>query len=157
MNWTERRHAAEALIEWGAPALLGAALGWAAHAVSSGFAVGLAATVVGLGLGVAAMRSFGVDEMQQALAEFAPEPFDARSDELLLDDPLGEVAVDSRVVALFEPEAQTPGSIVARIADYLGERGQMPPTIPETDEGGVASDAGAALHAALANIRASLR
>ncbi|MGI8932014.1 MAG: hypothetical protein ACR2FK_06530, partial [Sphingomicrobium sp.] len=79
------------------------------------------------------------------------------NDELLLDDPLIEVAPGSRVVSLFEVEQETPGALVARIADYLGER--TPQGRPETDgaERSAAADAGEALHAALANIRASLR
>lgn len=156
MNWTGRRHGGETLIDWGAPALLGAALGWAAHAIVGGLIPSVAAAMAGLGFGLAAMRRFGVDKAPPLAAGFAPEPFDERSDELLLDDPLAEITADSRVVALFEPEVRTPGSMVARIADYLGERGQGPRGTP-SDEGDAASDAGAALHAALANIRASLR
>lgn len=81
---------------------------------------------------------------------------EAADDELLLDDPL-TVADKSRVVRLFAADDVTPAALVARIEDYLDrdpnrrDRGQnllRDEPVP---------DASASLHAALANIRASLR
>lgn len=153
MNWTEQRQAGERLLEWGAPAVLAAALGWAAAAVSGAAVAGVGAAACALVAGVLAMRRADGAQAGKPLAPFSVEPIDAgQDDELLLDDPLHEVTPDSRVVAMFELEAETPGALVARIADYLGERSPRDGA-PAT----VAADAGAALHKALANIRASLR
>lgn len=63
---------------------------------------------------------------------------------LVLDDILGELAPDSRVVRLFDPAAMpTPGQLNARIERHLV--GDGPP------------DASQALHDALAELRRSLR
>lgn len=68
-------------------------------------------------------------------------------DALLLDDVLGELAPDSRVVRLFEPGViPTAGELRARIDRHL--HGAAPPTPP---------DASADLHAALDGLRRSLR
>lgn len=158
MNWTERRHPGESLIEWGAPAVLATASGWAALAVSGATLPGVGVMAAMLVPGVLIMRQVAKTERGIRLQDFTVEPFDAAAiDELLLDDPLSEVSADSRVVSLFAPEAATPGALVARIADYLGERSHEARPAEDDMHGPVAGDAGAALHAALANIRASLR
>ena len=160
MNWTTQRHAGERLLEWGAPAVLAAAAGWAAFAVSGSVFAGVGAAAAAMVAGVVVMRRTDVIESGIVLRDYAIEPIDtAVRDELLLDDPLVAVAADSRVVSIFESddEAATPGVLVARIADYLGDRS---PQARETNDRGadrVPTDAGAALHEALANIRASLR
>lgn len=98
--------------------------------------------------------------------ELEPIALDSEPDELLLeakdavlilDDPLVDVDSDSRVVRLFERQDPTPGELVERISDFLGDgrgaapgaQASIPPVVP--------ADASTALHAALANIRASLR
>jgi len=78
-------------------------------------------------------------------------------DELLLDDPIAPLEPQARVIELFEPHQPEalpePGELVARIADYLdSSRGTAQlPSEP------VRHDASASLHAALADIRRSLR
>jgi hypothetical protein len=104
------------------------------------------------------MRVLGQSRRGEVEAAFEPLPFEGgqNDDELLLDDPLIEVEEDSRVVRLFDREEATPGEMVARIEDYLGE-GRSWPVIPAEEGSSAPPDASAALHAALANIRASLR
>lgn len=70
-----------------------------------------------------------------------PEP-------LVLDDILGELGPDSRVVRLFDPAAMpTPGQLNDRIERHLGR--DVPPIAPP--------DASQALRDALAELRRSLR
>lgn len=162
MNWTTQRYPAERLMEWGAPALLAAAIGWATFSLNGTGLAGLGAAAVAMVAGVSAMRWTGAAEHGLTLADYAVEPIDESiRDELLLDDPLGEVAADSRVVSLFESEIDdevaTPGALVARIADYLDGRSPDTRSADDRGEERLPADAGAALHAALANIRASLR
>ena len=158
MTWTNQRHPGERLAEWGAPAVLATASGWAAYAISGAVLTGAGALAAVLALGALAMQRVGHADRVMDLSDFAVEPIDtAAIDELLLDDVLTEVAADSRVVSLFEPEPATPGALVARIADYLGERSPNARPAGDGAQGPLAADAGAALHAALANIRASLR
>lgn len=159
MNWNKRKHPGERLVEWGAPAVLAGAAGWAALALgSANLPAGGAAAAV-LGLGVLAMGRASGDEHGLTMPAFALESLGigVDDDELLLDDPIREISAESRVVALFEPAMETPGALVARIADYLGDRDSAMPATQGARERPVAGDAGAALHAALANIRASLR
>lgn len=159
MNRSRHDRTGEALIEWGAAALLAAAVGWSAAMVGNSPLIGAATLVALLPLAVAVMKWIDRETAAQLnLSEFALPPITPQDEEeLLLDDPLVEVTPDSRISSLFEAEPATPGAMVARIADYLGER--SPHARPAADEadGPVAADAGAALHAALANIRASLR
>jgi hypothetical protein len=75
---------------------------------------------------------------------------------LELSDRLEEVEPDSRVVRLFAGEDPTPGELVDRIAVFLGE-GRHPSPIDRPAAEASRPDASAALHDALANIRASLR
>ena len=80
--------------------------------------------------------------------------------ELLLDARLSDPAVGSRVVQLFEPSF-TPGELQARIEAHLGEGAgttAAPNPSPARWSGPPAApDASDALHAALAEIRQSLR
>ena len=160
MNWTTQRHAGERLIEWGAPAVLAAAAGWAASTVSGAILAGAGAAALGMVAGLSAMRRADRAESRLTLLDYAVEPIEAATrDELLLDDPLVAVAADSRIVSMFESESETetPGALVSRIADYLGERSPGDRPADQDAEHRVPTDAGAALHTALANIRASLR
>ena len=76
--------------------------------------------------------------------------------ELLLDDPLVATA-NSRVASLFAADAAHPAALVARIEDYLHRNPAQPSQGQEMRRDEPVPDASAALHSALANIRASLR
>ncbi len=156
MSWASK-HSIELLADWGAPALLAVAAGWAAAAAGLPLAAWIAIAAIALMTGVVAMRLAGGAPIAVEVG-FQPVPFEVedQGSELLLDDPLVEIAPDSRVVQLFAKPEPTPGELVLRIEDYLsdGRRG------PAANEGAVGQqpiDASAALQAALANIRASLR
>jgi hypothetical protein len=168
MKTAQKQHVLEAAVEWIAPTLLAAALGWAGFRLGAPLAGILAAAIVAFAAGVGIMRR--VD--RAATASIAPfeaaaiEPFEpelgellleAKDELLILDDPLVEPSLDSRVVRLFEREEPTPGELVDRIADFLGGSRQpaLVPKSPVDDQ--FSGDASAALHAALANIKASLR
>ena len=156
MDWAVNKHPAEWVVETLAPALLAAAAGWSAWRIGLPLAATAAGATMTLALGVVAMRLAG-DQPIAELGAFDPVVFDdpSATDELLLDDPLIEAQPDSRVVRLFEREEPTPGELVTRISDYLGSA-RPAPTL-ETGQEVDRPDASAALHAALANIRASLR
>jgi hypothetical protein len=161
MNRAQKLHVVESLAEWLAPAVLAAALAWA----------GLRLALPLPGLAFAALAAFGAgfiairrtdDDRLPAIPGFEAAPIEhgvlELTDEvLMLDDPLVEPARDSRVVRLFEPAAQTPGELVDRIADFLGDNQRSMPETRVPGAGEQIVDASDALHAALANIRASLR
>jgi hypothetical protein len=152
-------HPVDALAEWIAPAILAVAAGWAASRLGGSNLAALGAAIAALAAGVAAMRLFGSARDAEAEVRFEPVPLDACIEdigELLLDDPLVEMESDSRVVRLFARADATPGEMVARIENFLGDDRRM--TTRAAEEGSASPpDASAALHAALANIRASLR
>ena len=109
-------------------------------------------------VGRAAMQVFEQPQRAGIEARFEPVSFEEcfEEDVLLLDDPLGGIEPDARVVRLFARDEATPGELVTRIADYLGdERRILAQAAGEGQQ--TPPDASAALHAALANIRASLR
>ena len=151
----------ESALDWCASAVLAAAAGWAAWRLAAPPAYTAGAGLAGLALGLLAMRGLGTAGRDEFFASFEPAPFagnDVEPDELLLDDPLVEMEADARVVRLFERDVATPGEMVARIANFLGDEDRstvVPLAIRE--ESASPPDASAALHAALANIRASLR
>lgn len=165
MEWAGRQHPVETLVEWVAPLPLAAAAFWAGRLLGFSLVEAAAAAVALLTLGFAVMKLAG-GAAHWRLQQFQPQELDSPpldelilrpSDELLeLDDPLPTVEEDARVVRLFEREDPTPGELVTRICDFLGEARPSPeaaamPRLPG------APDASDALHAALANIRASLR
>ena len=156
MEWTGKPHPVEVLADWGAPIVLACATAWAASLAGLPLAAKATSGVMALASGMIAMRLAGRSPLA-AEAGFEPVEFETPNDkdELLLDDPLTEVAADSRVVRLFERNDRTPGELVLRISDYLSEQGKTPSSIDPQVEQQV--DASAALHAALANIRATLR
>jgi hypothetical protein len=168
MKSVQKQHVVEALAEWGAPALLAAALGWAGFRLGAPLAGVMAAVIVVFAGGCGAMRKVG-SGAQATLAPFETpeiEPIEPEMEELLLeakdellilDDPLIEPEPDSRLVRLFARPEPTPGELVDRIADFLaGDR--QPALVPQRPaEDRYSVDASAALHAALANIKASLR
>jgi hypothetical protein len=162
MNRAGKQHPLETLVEWVAPLPLALAVAWAMRAV--GYAPASLAVAAGAAFaaGVALIKKAG-SGFAGAICEFEPATFEP--DELLLEekdavleltDPLVEVDPDSRVIRLFARQEPTPGELVDRITDFLGEGGRPAPgELPEPSASPV--DASAALHAALANIRASLR
>ena len=154
MTWASK-HPAETAAEWGAPLLLAAAAGWAMSAAGFPLAAIAAAAMIVMAAGVMAMRLAGRAAIA-ADAGFEPVEFSdcAAADELLLDDVLIEVAPGSRVSRLFAASEPTPGDLVVRIEDYLGDN-RRAAVVEAAEQRPV--DASAALHAALANIRSSLR
>ena len=137
--------------------VLAIAAGWAASVAGLPWAAVAASGAIALAVGVVSMRLADAGPIIAA-TDFEPVPFEdaMQAGELLLDDPLIEAAPDSRVVQLFARQEPTPGELVLRIEDYLsdGRRGSASDA-KDVDQRPV--DASAALHVALANIRASLR
>ena len=169
MDWANKQHPVETLVEWVAPILLAVAAGWAALASGQPKPIAAVMSAMALAVGVFAMRvagrPAGLELPHFEVAGLAEEsggdvllldnPLVEPDSELLLEDRLSEVGPDSGVVRLFANEEATPGELVARIADYLGaDRRPVEGPNPPVDR---PADASAALHAALANIRASLR
>ena len=155
MEWAGKPHPVEKLADWGAPIVLACAAAWASSSAGLPLAAKAATGVMALLAGIVAMRMAGPAQLVGD-ASFEPVEFEPKGGEgeLLLDDPLVEVAPDSRVVRLFARNDPTPGELVLRISDYLSEQGKAPVTLDPPVEQQV--DASAALHAALANIRATL-
>jgi hypothetical protein len=156
MSWASK-HPVEVIAEWGAPSLVAVAAGWAASLAELSSAGVAGAGVMALALGIVTMRLAGRTPIL-AEASFEPVPFEdaITEDVLLLDDPLIEIEAGARVVQLFAKAEPTPGELVLRIEDYLGDGRRAPAPDASTGEQRPV-DASAALHAALANIRASLR
>lgn len=156
MSWAGKSHPIELAASWGAPMLLGAGCAWSTYLAGVGLPAAAVAFAAGLAAGSGAIRLAGG---AQAIAgpEFDPLPLELDSGQvLLLDDPLVEVDASSRVVQLFASRDPTPGELVLRISDYLIENGREP-VVARLQADEPPPDASAALHAALANIRASLR
>ncbi|MFL6771403.1 MAG: hypothetical protein ACJ8E4_06765 [Sphingomicrobium sp.] len=159
MSWA-KQHPVETVADYAAPALLAAASGWAARSAFLPPLFMITVAILAFAAGMLAMRISG-GQGRVPVRQFEPVALDTtdpaellleeKDQVLLLDDPLIEVDPDSRVVRLFARQEPTPGELVERIADFLGE-GRRPGL-----ESGAPTDASAALHAALANIRASLR
>lgn len=82
-------------------------------------------------------------------------------DELILDDPIAPAPGGSRVVRLFAPETiAAPGELAERIDSWLeGARARQRPAVAAGGggHGPTSSPASAALHAALDDLRRSLR
>ena len=168
MKPAQKQHVIEVTAEWGAPMLLAAAFGWAGFRLGAPLAGIMAAAIVAFAGGLGIMRKAG-SSVQAAIPSFeAPEIepvepdleellLEARDEVLILDDPLVEPLPDSRVVRLFQRQEPTPGELVDRITDFLGGTLQPAPVQQRPTEDQFSVDASAALHAALANIRASLR
>ena len=163
MSWAGKIHPVERAVEWLSPIPLAAAVGWAS--VRFGLPVALALLLGALALvtGLVAVRLAGNQPI--ALSRFEPAGFEGEPDELLLEemdsvleleDRLEEVLPDSRVVRLFTRPEPTPGELVDRIVGFLADGRHAASGNQSTSEAG-RPDASAALHEALANIRASLR
>ncbi|WP_324808482.1 hypothetical protein SH584_03115 [Sphingomonas sp. LY29] len=150
-----RTHPAELPILIGAALLLVAATAWAAWRLSAEpIPVVGAVALASLLAAFAVWKTFASDD-HLLLQRFEVESFDECVEEepLLLDDPLVPVENSSRVVRLFDANGASPGDLVVRISDFLGERAAPAPVVGEA----AVVDASEALYAALANIRTSLR
>ena len=168
MKPAQKQHVIETIAEWGAPVLLAAALGWAGFRLGAPLAGVLAAVIVVFAGGLGVMRTAN-SHAEATLASFEAPPIEpiepeleellleAKDELLILDDPLVEPAADSRVVRLFARPEPTPGELVDRIADFLGGDRQPAPVPQRPAEDQFSVDSSAALLAALANIKASLR
>lgn len=175
MDWAGKQHPVERLVEWLAPALLAGATGWSAKSIGAALPAFSVAAGISFAVGMIAMRGIGRSrsalspafepvvfeadgsQLEELLLDNPIELGDAGSGELLLDDPLVDIDQDARVVRLFARQEPTPGELVARIEDFLGDgprRAALPAAGRETQP---ILDAGAALQAALANVRASLK
>ena len=113
------------------------------------------ATALGLCFGWLLMRAVPGGEMALSIPAFEVVPLEAGDEQsLLLEDALAEPDADSRVVQLFAPDATpTAGQLQARIDRHLG-LGEAEGWAAEEAH---RADAGDALHAALDEIRRSLR
>ena len=166
MSWAGNQHPVEAAIEWLSPIPLGLAVGWASARLGFASIESMALGGAALAAGFAAFTLAG-GSSAPPIHDFQPAEFEsADSGELLLeekdavlelDDPLEVPTADSRVVHLFERQDPTPGELVDRIVGFLaeGKRETAQDRLPA--EPSRVHDASAALHDALANIRASLR
>lgn len=165
MSWTGKQHPVEVAVECLAPIPLAFAVGWAGGRLGLSSIEAMALGVAVLTIGFVAIR-IGGGTHAVALQDFEPAEFTSvELDELVLgemdsvlelSDRLDEPDPDSRVVRLFAREEPTPGELVDRIAYFLGGARAVPAERPAADVGRP-PDASAALHDALANIRASLR
>ncbi len=165
MKWKAQRPAIEIAAELIAAACVGGAAGFAVWSLAPlGAAMVAALGTSILGATGALLLMAQVDRPRRPFGEgFEPVDFADGEDEadvLMLDDPLPALTEDSRVVRLFAVPTGSdtaplpaPGEMVARIEDFLGA------TRPDraTSHHPAAADASAALHAALADIRRSLR
>jgi hypothetical protein len=166
MSWAGKQHPLEVAVEWLAPIPLALAAGWSGARLGVSSVEAMAIGVAVLAMGFAAIR-FGGGSPAVALQSFEPAGFaSVEPDELVLNemdavlelnDRLEEPDADSRVVRLFASEEPTPGDLVDRIAYFLGEGSRAAAPARPSTEAGRLPDASAALHDALANIRASLR
>lgn len=152
------------LLEAGASALLGLALGAATgmitqtdYAVAAAGLVGAILTFLGLDR-LAGAVVFHVQPFHAAEFDFPDElllALDQRiavTGELLLDDALAETAADARVVQLFGIQPlPTAGQLQERIEQHLGRSAQPPEPLR------LVADDSDALHEALAALRHSLR
>ena len=166
MSWSGKQHPVETAIEWLAPIPLALAASWASLRLGLSPVAAAAIGTAALAAGFAAFK-LGGGARPLPFENFQPAEFESvELDELVLEekdsilelnDPLVEVQDDSRVVRLFERDEPTPGELVDRIALFLGG-GQFPaPSDRPVPNNTQRPDASAALHDALANIRASLR
>lgn len=148
---------ADRLVEWAASLLFAGLMGYACWMIG-GAKMAAAGAMAAFMAGAAILDR--VAASTSALPGFELEPFEAeawRGEELLLDDPLPMPDRASRVVKLFSGDETRPGALVARIEDYLGREGGGAVRPAAAEVSAPMPDASAALHAALSNIRASLR
>lgn len=154
----------EAIADCGAAVILGVATFYASARAGVGPAIAAAVAAAGVSGAYLMLRNIMVPESAFALASFEPveavfddcdellltdsDRIDAEGEELILDDILAKLREGSRVVRLFDPAAMpSPGEFSDRI-DLQANRNQSFSQPP---------DASDALHAALSELRRSLR
>ena len=135
--------------------IAGGTCGWILAPGAGWLALGVGAVggLVGLAAGWLAMRAVPGGGGLLTLAAFelgAVEPIE--EEPLLLDDELPVRDADSRVVRLFAVDEMTAGELAARIDRHLGQDAAW-----EAAAASHAADATDALHAALDDLRRSLR
>jgi hypothetical protein len=178
MNSTAHRPNIEIAAEWLAACCVGGAVAFAIFTIApGGIVMGSVTGVVMAGLALFVLGLIDRDPPAPAAFELVDFPDGEASDddvllldepcelaELLLDDPLPQVA-ESRVVRLFTAAPDmveatgaipAPGEMLARIENFLGAN-RAPTPLPVAPSNAASADASAALHAALADIRRSLR
>lgn len=171
------------IADWTGAVSLGGAGAFAAFALTpathyafapaiGGVAAAMAMTLIGL----ATMRQVHVKARAFAFAPAVFEPAEAEEelllvdqvetaseaqDELLLDDQLETPGEESRVLRLFAPQTMdVPGEMVERIESWLADARQRRGGAANgtaSGHGPASSPASASLHAALADIRRSIR
>lgn len=162
MSKSRPKHVIDRLVEWGGAIGFGCGMAAATWLLASPVAAGIVG-ICSLAIGYVLITRAGRGQDR----EYAFDPTDLSfgehqddqrpgEDELLLNDPL-VAADDSRVVRLFAAEASHPAALVARIEDYLDRDPDRRDRGQEMRRDEPVPDASAALHTALANIRASLR
>ena len=111
MKWANQANPVESTVDVAAAALFAAAVAFAAGATGLGAGATIArATAASLPVYLA-LRNVAPGERGHAMAAFEPAPLepaadvgaDPGADELLLEDRLGPVTADARVVRLFGP------------------------------------------------------
>lgn len=168
MKWAKRQNGVETLADWLAPAVLAASAGWAAFKLGLPILWVVSLALAAFAGGLFIMFKLGSNPVAMAMPFDAPdfEPvapeweellLEAKDELLILDDPLVEPETESRVVQLFVRQEPTPGELVDRISDFLAGGSRYVAEVPSSVDNHTVPDASVALHAALANIRASLR
>jgi hypothetical protein len=178
MDCKAQRPAIEIAAEWIATACVAGAIGFAVSALAPLGAALIAAPAAGGLAAIGALflmarigragraldqRFTPVDFTDEADVLMLDDPVESE-DVLLLDDPWPAISEDSRVVRLFAVPTTAhatiplpaPGEMAARIENFLGV-GRTDRAADAASHPAVAADASAALHAALADIRRSLR
>lgn len=185
MSFKTNRSNVEIAAEWLAASCIGGAVAFAILTLApGGFVMGCVSGVIVAGLALIALSKIDREQEKSAGFELVDFPNEESIDEdvllldepcglpeLLLDQPLSAPVEESRVVRLFTagPDAcdqasaiPAPGEMLARIENFLGTtRAPATPIAlprPAAHSSNSASvEASAALHAALADIRRSLR
>jgi hypothetical protein len=187
MNPTARRPLIEIAAEWIAACCLAVAAGFAALNLTPTGMFGAAGLGLLCGAAALLALAIVDRDRNDGGAAFAPVAFPGEADGtgerqeegevLLLDEPVEDDALwldtpviaepESRVVRLFGGSSEAapaagsipaPGEMLARIEDFLGvTRAGAASTASAGQANAASADASAALHAALADIRRSLR
>lgn len=163
MTHSAQKHVIDRLADWIGPLIFASGMGFAALTAGGAIAAAVALVVT---LAASHWMMTRVDRRPSDARHFSPveldfpqasdEGHEPATGELLLDDPL-IVADNSRVVRLFAADDVTPAALVARIEDYLDRDPNRRDRGHGVRRDEPVPDASASLHAALANIRASLR
>ncbi len=139
MEWSSDDNPVEWAADIAAAMAFAASVGFAAGVAGIGAAATIAAAVGASLMAFAVLRSVSVGTLVYDLPEFEPVPLELKretGDELVLDDRLGTVSPDARVIRLFDPSLE------------VGSVARPTPSPP---------DASQALAEALAELRRSLR